>query len=169
MAFTSVPSVARLRASVLSSLITELRPAYALKTVNETVSNSSTLQNDDELFVSVAASLTYKVELSILYEAGSAADYKWALTFPSGTFSYRFIHLTSGGSFTQLSSSSYTSGTGVSAGGAGIGTGIGLALVGVLVMGVTAGTLQYQWAQNTPTVENTATWAGSLMHLTRLT
>ncbi len=171
MALTTIPSAgAKLRASVLRSLITELRPVYARKTADETLSNSTVLQDDDELFVSVDASTTYEWELTLIYEAGTTADYKWALTFPTGsTCSWANNEPDTGLAYLPLGFSSYTSGAATGLGGAGIGSGRGMIVSGNLVVGVTAGTFKYQWAQNTATVENTKTSAGSLLVLRRLT
>lgn len=145
------------------------RHPYAKKSSDEIVSSSTALQNDDELVEAVEAGATYKVDFFILYEAGTAADYKWALTFPAGATLSILVHQWSTAlAWAQAMSGSYTSGGAVAAGGNGIGTVIALSGVGILVVGGTAGNLQYQWAQNSSVAENTATKAGSSLDVTRL-
>lgn len=169
MAFTSIPGVGKLRSSILSALFTEVRPVAVRKTTDETVSNSTALQNDDELVVAVSASATYWVDFFILYQAGTTADYKWALTFPAGsTMSIITRQWSTALAWTEALSDAYTSGGAVAAGGNGIGTNIGIVGVGILVVSTTAGNLQYQWAQNSAVVENTVTKAGSGLKLTRM-
>jgi len=170
MAFTTIPPAgSKLRGSVLSALITECRPVHARKTADETVSNSTTLQNDDALFVAVAANCTYELRLYVIYDAGTTADYKWALTYPAGsTLNYTVVTHAADLTFTEPGASAVASGTAVAAGGNGLGTPRGIHVLGNLVTSTTAGTLQYQWAQNGAVVENTLTKAGSQLVVARL-
>jgi hypothetical protein len=172
MTFTAVPAAgAKLRASVLSSLVTEIRPSSIIKGSDEIVSNSATLQDDDELVLAVAANTSYRWFADITFGAGTVADYRWGFTFPTGaTLSFvgagwdaALAFLPSGNGGT------YVSGTAIVYGGAGVATLRGLILRGTLVTGANAGNWRYQWAQNTPTVENTVTKAGSALFLSRLT
>jgi len=165
--WTTLPGVERLKASILSALITELRPTCVIKSADETVSNSSTLQDDDELVLAAAANTTYRWEIGVAFGAGTTADYKFAFTFPAGatlTFfgpawdtSLAFLPFGNAGT--------YTSGAALTYGGAGVGTFRGVDLRGTLTMGSTAGNFAYQWAQATPTVENTVTKAGSCLEI----
>ncbi len=158
-----------LTAAALNAEIFDWRPVYVRKSADQTQSNTTTLLNDTHLFVSVAANLTYAFELVIIYEAGTAADYKWALTFPAGaTMSWGNNEGDLSMAYLPLGFSSYTSGSATGLGGAGIGSGRAMVVHGNLVMGSTAGTLRYQWAQTAATVENTKTSAGSHLILTRL-
>jgi hypothetical protein len=171
MALTTIPSAgAKLRASVLSSLITEVRPVHAYKSSSEIVSNSTTLQNDDHLFVSVAASVVYNFRLQLIYEAGTTADYKYALTFPAGALmAFGTQSQDTAAAYFPSGQSTYTSGTALTAGGSGIGTIRSILITGTLEMSTTAGTLQYQWAQNSAVVENTVTRYGAYLVLYRMT
>ena len=169
MAWTTLPGVERLRASILSAAITELRPISVVKTIDEIVSNSSTLQDDDELVLAAEANATYQWAIGVAFGAGTTADYKFAWTFPVGatlTFfgpawdtSLAFLPFGNAGT--------YTSGAALTYGGAGVGSFRGVDLRGRLVMGPTAGNFQYQWAQATPTVENTVTKAGSYFEMAK--
>jgi hypothetical protein len=170
MALTTIPAAgAKLRAATLSAMVTELRPIYVRKASDQTQSATTVLLNDTELFVSVEASLTYEFQLVVVYEAGTTADYKWALTFPAGaTCSWGAHFVDTALAYLPVGFSSYTSGTGTGIGGAGIGSARATVVNGNLVTGASAGTFRYQWAQNTSTVENTKTAAGSMLVLRRL-
>src|SRR5262245_15271614 len=62
-------------------------PIAAVKTANESVTSSTTLQNDDELFVSVAANSTYLVQCYIKCDGAATGDIKLNWTAPaSATF-----------------------------------------------------------------------------------
>jgi hypothetical protein len=56
----------------------------ARKTANETVNNSSVLQNDDVLLVPVEANVVYLAHLHMLYLSQVAAAFKYGFTFPAG-------------------------------------------------------------------------------------
>lgn len=171
MALTTIPSGGKLRASIFSALITELRPSYVRKSTDETVSNSTTLQNDDELVLSVAANYVYHYLLVAIYGAGTTADYKWALTYPSDATLVLTAEQWSTAATpvkNQATDPAYTTGTALASGGWGVSSYVQILAYGILVMGSTAGSLQYQWAQNSAVVENTVTKAGSYMLLNRL-
>lgn len=158
-----------LTAAALNAEIFDWRPVYVRKSADQTQSNTTTLLNDTHLFVSVAANLTYALEFVLIYEAGTVADYKWSFTFPAGaTLSVGNHEGDLSMAYLPLGFSSYTSGGSTGLGGAGIGSPRAMVLHGNLVMSSTAGTLRYQWAQTTATVENTKTAAGSHLILTRL-
>lgn len=69
----------------LFDAITQAYGVRASKTGDETVTTSTTLQNDDELTVAVSASTVYEVALRLYVHGNATADIKVALTFPSGT------------------------------------------------------------------------------------
>jgi hypothetical protein len=171
MAWTSTGAAgAKLRAADLTTAFVEVRPTSILKGADEIVSNSTTLQDDDELVLAVAANTTYRWFADINYGAGAAADYKWGFTFPAAA-TLTFVGAGWDAALAFLPSGNggtYASGTGIVYGGAGVATIRGLILRGTLVTGANAGNWRYQWAQNTPTVENTVTKAGSLLTLQKL-
>jgi hypothetical protein len=166
MAFTTVPSAgAKLRGSVLSALITEVRPVIARKTVDETISSSSTLQNDDELFVSVTANAVYSARLHLPYQSNATPGFKYGFTFPSGTT----LPLWSFEGITTVPAFTYGVATNGGVSGLG-GTAANQALDawGLVIVSSTAGTLQVQWAQNTLNASNTIVRAGAFLELIRL-
>lgn len=143
--------------------IEDLRGLRVYKTTAETVISSSTLQNDDELFLSVAASTTYQFLARIVYTSGTTPDIKIGFTYPVGTTaSYTLLGIASGG--TTLSAFHQTE-TSVSAlEGA---TGTACLMTGTWTTSTTAGIIQLQWAQNTLTASNTQVLAGSFLELVK--
>jgi hypothetical protein len=166
MALTTIPAAgAKLRASVLSSLITEVRPLYARKTANETVNNSATLQNDDELFLAVEASAVYELNLRGQYNSNATADFKYGFTFPSGT-TMQYTQTVIGVGLTTLNiyEQDQTSTPNLE----GQAAVKGMLVTGLVIVSSTAGTLQFQWAQATANASNTVVSAGSVMRLNRI-
>lgn len=123
----------------------------ARKTSTEAVT-SSTMQDDDQLFVAVEASAVYRVELWMVYDAPTAGDIKIGWTGPSGaTMTWTVMGATtaeatpSSVATMNLQSRLITE---VAALGGSTSTGVGAIAFGTLIVGSTAGTLQFQWAQN---------------------
>jgi hypothetical protein len=146
-------------------------PLNAYKAADQSVTSSTTLANDNALFVSVAANCTYTLQLDLFYEGAAAGtgDLKWNFTSPSGTTGLTGtpayfgtdtnIH---GAAFVALGSTFTTLGTN----GAGV---IKYALTtGTLVTSSTAGTLQFQWAQNSSSGTATKVRAGSNLCVWRI-
>ena len=168
MAWTSTGAAgAKLRAGTLSSAFTEVRPVSIVKGLDEIVSNSTTLQDDDELLVAVAASFSGYWSIGITFGAGTTADLKFALTFPTGA-TLTFVGPAWDVSLVFLpfgNSGTYTSGAALTYGGAGVGTFRGIDLRGRISTGANAGNLRLQWCQNSAVVENTVVKAGSWMEV----
>lgn len=175
MAFTTLPTwiVERLRASRLTTVntaITELRPLYVRKASDETVNNSSTLQDDNELLLTPSISHTYLLDGQIFYSTGTTPDLKLAFTFPTGAvlawslFGYKF----DGSSFeSEYRTSTWQAASGTSNAVAGTTATYDVVHVrGILRMSTTAGNLQLQWAQNTANASNTVVKADSWLRLT---
>jgi hypothetical protein len=162
MAFTTVPAAgAKLRGSVLSSLITEVRPLSVRKGLDETVNNSTTLQNDDELFLAVEANASYWLNLRLIMNSGTTPDFKMLFTFPAG-LTMKLHNVEATGTLSvpyDQTTTAAMSGTGADA---------IIQVEGRVLVSSTSGTLTLQWAQNTLTVANTIVRADSTMRLTRL-
>lgn len=134
-----------------------------IKTADETVNNSNTLQDDDELNTSVSANETLLVEAFLLVDFKSASDLKIAWSAPALCTGYHPA----------------ISATDVNANGAEnhnvastrLGTTSQLSLITddcLFINGANAGTVKLQWAQNTAVAEDTIVKAGSLLRVTRL-
>lgn len=134
------------------------------KTADETIISDSTLSNDLELFLSVEASANYVFDSVIFFNSGAAPDYKGQWTVPSGallTFQCTGYTISDVfGAFWNTQASLQTM--------AGNGTPRAHAMSGTLVMGSTAGSIRWQWAQNTLTASNTSTLLGSYIRLVKV-
>lgn len=61
-----------------------LLPLFVVKTLDETLNNNATLQNDDELFLSVVANIKYWLSMRLIMSSGATPDFKMLFTFPTG-------------------------------------------------------------------------------------
>ncbi len=59
-----------------------------VKTVDEPLIASNTLQNDDELFFDVEANEVWTVEFNLQSTSNTTADYRFAVTAPGGSTCY---------------------------------------------------------------------------------
>lgn len=142
---------------------------FVRKTADESVTSSTTLQNDDALALAVGANEVWEVEASIRYSGASATpDLKMDFTSPAGASGVlaAFGSVSTGdvhqapqewsitGAFTQT-----------------FGTGGGVRTVlakGVLITAGTAGNLQCRWAQNTSSADATTVKANSYIRARRV-
>jgi hypothetical protein len=130
-----------------------------LKTANEVVNNSSTLQNDNELLIAVAANDKLLVKIHLEYDSDAAADFKVAFTgpaasafqwaYPNNIFVNSLLTVTRGSALT-LADESTSGATGI-----GAGTHNFIDVIGTFVNGANAGTFQLQWAQSAATGSDT--------------
>jgi hypothetical protein len=169
MTWTTLPNAGQKPpASTLSALITELRPLMAVRTNDQTLSNNTTLQNDNQLSLAYAGPAVYDIEAVIIYQAGTTADFKTGFTFSNvSAMTLVIMGLDSALAYQVLTSVGYSSGSTLGVfGGAGIGSQRwGLVKGNMTTTG--AGTLQFQWAQNSAVVENTLISSGSQLRLLR--
>lgn len=138
------------------------------KTADESVSSSTTLQDDDVLLFAVGANEVWVADLYLYLSATnlSLADFKMAFTVPSGsTMNLWWANHDNdeearvSGAITQTT----VSGTGIAVI---IGSGATKSLVHVMfyvAVGTTAGNCQLQWAQNTSDAGATTVKDGSFL------
>lgn len=154
-------------------------PLFVRKTVTETVTASTTVQNDDQLVLAVAANTTYEFVCQVAYDGNSTADIKLGFTFPASATMDYYASGYGIGVGAQFSLWSFVAG-----GAAGLGTVspsqmqgfsdetatslTAIRLYGILQVGSTAGNLQLQWAQNTSNAVATRVLAGSYLKLERM-
>lgn len=170
MSFTTIPAAgAKLRGSVLASLITELRPVSVIASSDQNAtSNSTVLINDTQLFLPYIGPATYRVELDLIYAAGTTADFKFAFTFANvSAFNWVADHFDPNLAYLANDANGYGSGSAVSIGGAGTGAPRSVKLVGNMTT-TGSGTLQLQFAQNVAAVETEVRKGGSMLMLQRL-
>ncbi len=142
---------------------------YAYKPANETISSNATLQNDDDLFVTVDAAAHYIVECELFIASQAAADAQIAFSCPSGSvFTWRLHSINSSGSTTNDDFLSVM-GTSSAPAVAGLGASTVAASVrGLLIVGGSSGTFQLRWAQNTSNASGTSMLQYSYMSLRRV-
>lgn len=147
---------------------------FVRKTADETVTSSTTLQNDDHLVLSVEKGYTYHFRAWLLVDGGTAGDLKTAFTYPTGSTLYFAGHgpttsmvSGSGGDVGfngrhNATSRSTTLSYGTS------GSRPGIQVEGLLIVGSTAGNLQLQWAQNTSDGTGTTLKSGSFLKMEKV-
>jgi hypothetical protein len=141
-------------------------PPLAIKTATESVTSSTTLQDDDELTVTVEASTLYRFEMVLLYDGNQSGDLRFAFVAPSGTVQGAVHRLVTGATLAAASELSMGGGdltTAVAAGTLGTGTTTALYAFGIAAIGVTGGSLKLQWAQNTSSASATRVLANSYL------
>lgn len=155
-------------------LLQLMLPQIAYKLVTESVTSSTVLQNDNDLFVPVAANSTYLMELLLLHDSdnNAAADIDISWTGPTGATMNWGVH---GANINETGSSGTITATNMQTRlineeatfGGGDSTGTTAFASGLLITSGTAGTLQLQWAQNTSNAVATNVRAGSWLKLTQ--
>lgn len=128
-----------------------------VKEADETVTNSNTVQNDDELLFAVAANEVWQFEGVLLLSAHPTPDFRVTFTGPTGAVG-SFAAAYSTGALDE-SVSSDALGNVLSFAAASQGT--VLRFWGGIHNGANAGNLQLKWAQNTSDANNTKVLAGS--------
>ena len=142
---------------ILASQIQGVAPLGAYKITGQSVTSSTTLVNDGDLYLSVAANGVYVVQGSFLV-TGGAGNFKYTFTIPSGAGgNFSATQYTTGGTFESLTPITWTTVPTAQSGEA-------IWLYGLLVNSTTAGTLQLQWAQNTS--NGTPTTVGAYSYIT---
>lgn len=66
-----------------------------VKSADEAVTSSTTLQNDDDFSFTVAANTSYVVEGVLIVDGSSSGDFKAAWSIPSGNYMISFVHQSS--------------------------------------------------------------------------
>lgn len=142
-------------------------PPPIRKTADETVNNSSTRQDDDHLFFSIAASEVWVGEFTLFVIGSAVADFKYALTTPAGA---TLMH----GGFASRVTDALITGTELVTV-----SDTPVAIVGVNAVGsvinikfhvansTTAGSVKLNWAQGTATSADTTVKAGSFLSYRR--
>lgn len=130
------------------------------KATTETVNNSTTLQNDDELLASLAANEIVFFEVRLRINSSPTPDIKFAFTVPTGA---------------TLGWGEYSTGTSPEESTSGdpqvfttSGSDEMLQLSGYVANGANTGNLQLQWAQQTANASDTNVYANSIMLVWRV-
>jgi hypothetical protein len=145
-------------------------PSRIYKTADETVNNSATYQDDDELSgIGLKAGTTYALRIALRHMGETTGDHKLRLALPAGA-----VWVTGGSFRTEAGSGAFNP----SVGDASIAFTaewrfevLGAAdqsvmdVSGFVIVGGTPGNLDVQWAQIIPTVADTKVLAGSYVEL----
>ena len=147
-------------------------PWYSVKPANESVTSSTTVQNDNDLTVVLAASATYEVEAFLIVTGPTAADIKTQWTVPSGATGSRLcVGPTptaagfTGQGQTEARMSAHGWGTTVTYS---IETAATVICERGPLVTTTAGTLTLQWAQVTSNATATVVGTNSYLKVTRI-
>ena len=146
-----------------------LEGEYIVKSVNESVTNSSTLQDDDELFFAAEANSTYRIEIGLArsYNALSGANLKVRVDIPTdGDALMVAAHETGNNANSRaLRGNRDLSTTGNDP--ANIEE-TAIFLVGFILIGITAGNVRVRWAQNGATSQTLTVLAGSYLRYEKI-
>lgn len=168
--YPSIPAGRRITDALLESML----PDTIVKSATESVTSSTTLQDDNELFAPVAANAVYDVFLHLLHDsdATAAGDIKIGWSGPSGATMNWGVHganTSDTSSTTVTASNMQTRNIGETAAfGGGDSTGTTAYARGVLYTSATAGTLQLRWAQETSNAVATQVRAQSVLTVRRI-
>jgi len=138
---------------------------YRRKVATETVNNSVTLQDDDDFFFKIGANEIWFVTMELNTDIGTGPDFKCTWTLPAGASMLLMLDGWDSGSVRQGIGS--TPGTAVTIMFS-LANCTRLRVIATLVNDVTPGTAQFQWAQNSATVEDTDILINSQMIAHRL-
>lgn len=140
-------------------------PPTVYKTGPEAINNSSTLQEDNDLLVAVAANARYRGEIWISFTSAALAGFKLDFTAPAGaTMEASGFLVVVSGTTTFAATSTLGAVGGI------VSNGSAAPYLGkfTLVTGANAGVLQLRWAQNAAHASNTTVNAGSYLKLDRI-
>lgn len=147
-----------------------LNTIFARKTATESVTSSTTLQDDDHLSVSVAASSVYELSCVLVYDGDAAGDVSIQWSFPSGaSISWYLSSITGGGAAGTDDRIAYSAAAGPAALGClGAGSTLAAHILGLVTVASTAGTFKLTWAQSVSNGTASRMFAGSYICLRRV-
>lgn len=159
----AMPALHKISATDMAAILDEIErlgtKLWSRKTATQSVNNSSTFVNCTDLARAVLANTQYRVVCLVHQNSGTTPDIKFQWTTPAlATLKWH--------QFGQVTTyqENYQSTAGVSVLD-GIGADQGAMMVGMLFTGATAGSIQLQFAQITPTVSNTNVLVDSFLYL----
>jgi|TARA_R110000824_G_scaffold349982_2_gene536900 hypothetical protein len=121
---------------------------FVLKTSDESVTSSTSVQDDDQLTFTMAADKIYAISGALLIDSGTTPDFKWSLNLAgSSTADLLSKYLSPGGSSAVYRFSENDDNSTM---GYGAGTpGMTAEFTGIIKADGSGGALTLQWAQNT--------------------
>lgn len=149
-------------------------PLTTRKTATESVTSSTTLQNDDHLLQAILANEVWEVECALMVQGDAAGDFSWAFNVPAGASGWHGGHRLQEGATTpadtlNTSAVADLTDTGVlTAGLAGAANPVLILVKAVVVNGANAGTIQLRWAQRVSSGTATSVLINSILKATRI-
>jgi len=147
------------------------------KSADQIVNNSDTLVNDTHLVLPIGANDVWLVKLTLLYNAPSVnSDLKLGFAYPTNCIiTWATVYFSTTGSFAWIAQTNplgtptvvLLTQTSTSSAPLMIGT-LGIQIIAIVANGANAGNINFQWAQNTATAEDTKLLANSILEATRL-
>lgn len=141
------------------------------KSADETVNNSTTLQNDDHLAFSIAANEVWAFRAFLYFTVASGdPGAKWTFTVPASCTGWYLLNGPAAnvdGAIVADQAGPVAIATTRTYGVTGL-TSFLVAFDGVIVNGANAGTVQFQWAQNSAVASDLKLKLGSYLDLKRL-
>jgi len=145
-------------------------PMIAVKDADESVTSSTTVQNDDELVITnLPINTTFLFQCFLLYQGGTggSSDLKITWAVPTGTF-LRYAGAYEGGSGSANVGSAFAASDVLSLRTQGSGVKCGATFSGTLSVGSTTGSVQLEWAQVTSSGTSTTVNKQSVIMLQRI-
>jgi hypothetical protein len=143
---------------------------FIAKASDESVTSSTTLQDDNELTFAIGANETWFVQCWLLIDADLAGDLTCALTAPAGATGWWGGHRFASGASDAVNEAAnwsiqtnLTTASSRDIGGAGAGTVVATPCQGYVVNSSTAGSVTLSWAQRASSATATTLKAGSCM------
>ena len=153
---------ARDAAIAVHAALNTLHAKVVLKTADETVNNSSTLQNDDELLFAMAANEVWFFIFIPIIDSGTTPDIKVAAAIPTGAVVKDLGVYEDNNAGDTIQINAISSARALRGLGAGTVACVGH-FIGVVINGGTAGNFQIQFAQNTQDASDTKMKANSCL------
>lgn len=155
----------------LTAAVAFLAPVFVVKSANESVSSSTTLQNDDELLVSLTANRTYEISGVLRVSGSTSGDITIAWTGPAGSTMHTVVHgLGASGSAGSDDIIFLYEGPGTASPGT-FGTTATIRAIhyhGFIRVGGDSGNLRLVWAQGSSNATATVVHSGSFMCVRRV-
>ncbi|GAA0348744.1 hypothetical protein PV735_31560 [Streptomyces turgidiscabies] len=166
--FPDIRAGQRMVVDVLRSMVYD----EVVKSTTETVTNSTTFQDDDELFLPALVNAQYRFDLLLLHSSGTTGDFKMRFTAPAGAtvnWGVHNVHVgqTSSTTVTSVSFPSRVLSDQQDMGGGNL-AGTTAFISGVLTTAAAAGNLRLQFAQIVSDAAATQVRAGSTLRMKRI-
>lgn len=144
-----------------------LAPLAGVKSADQIITSTTTLINDADMRIAVAANSLYEFHVHMRYASPTGGDWKSSFSVPAGaSASFQRVGLNLSGVFAGGFDSTDTST--VTSQGQGASTILAADFFGWAVTAGTAGNLIFQWAQNTSNAGNTTLFKNSFLTARRI-